>query len=229
MKRFIKSKKGIALLATLAALAIAGGAYAYFTSTGSGQGSATRRDGGEQSRSHGYGSAALLPDGVCAACRLHDRQPGQNLRSDHLGNVTVSDITVDPALHQATAAWPRGSRSTARLAPVGTIPASCRRTPRSPSTEPSIQMNETRRQPGRLQGRDSHAHSHGGPGLVVGHHGGAVSAAPPLFGPVIDVRLEVEGFEEVSVRFSEAVGADGGRRCCVGGCCRRVCVLHRDG
>ncbi len=42
MKRFIKSKKGIALLATLVVAAVAAfGAYAYFTSTGSGTGTAT--------------------------------------------------------------------------------------------------------------------------------------------------------------------------------------------
>ena len=41
MKRFLKSKKGIALLATLAVAAMATGAFAYFTSTGSGSGNAT--------------------------------------------------------------------------------------------------------------------------------------------------------------------------------------------
>jgi hypothetical protein len=42
MKKFIKSKKGIALLATLVVAAVtAVGAFAYFTSAGSGSGSAT--------------------------------------------------------------------------------------------------------------------------------------------------------------------------------------------
>jgi hypothetical protein len=42
MKGFIKSKKGIALLATLVVLAAAAvGAYAYFTATGTGSGTAT--------------------------------------------------------------------------------------------------------------------------------------------------------------------------------------------
>jgi hypothetical protein len=42
MKRFMKSKKGIALLVTLVVVgASAFGAYAYFTSTGSGSGTAT--------------------------------------------------------------------------------------------------------------------------------------------------------------------------------------------
>jgi hypothetical protein len=39
MKRFLMSRKGIALLATIAVAALASGAYAYFTSTGSGTGS----------------------------------------------------------------------------------------------------------------------------------------------------------------------------------------------
>lgn len=42
MKKFLKSKKGLALLgAIIAAVAVAVGAYAYFTTTGSGQGNAT--------------------------------------------------------------------------------------------------------------------------------------------------------------------------------------------
>jgi hypothetical protein len=42
MKKFLKSKKGIALFATMVvAIATAVGAYAYFTSTGTGTGSAT--------------------------------------------------------------------------------------------------------------------------------------------------------------------------------------------
>ncbi len=40
MKRFLKSKKGLALLTALAVAAVAGGAYAYFTGSGTGTGSA---------------------------------------------------------------------------------------------------------------------------------------------------------------------------------------------
>ena len=41
MKKFLKSKKGLALLATMVVAVAAIGAYAYFTSTGSGTGNAT--------------------------------------------------------------------------------------------------------------------------------------------------------------------------------------------
>jgi hypothetical protein len=41
MKRFLKSKKGIAILATLAVIAGAGAAYASFSSSGAGTGTAT--------------------------------------------------------------------------------------------------------------------------------------------------------------------------------------------
>ncbi len=41
MKAFIKSKKGLALLATVVAIAVAGAAYASFSSSGSGSGTGT--------------------------------------------------------------------------------------------------------------------------------------------------------------------------------------------
>ena len=44
MKRFLKSKKGIALLATLAVAAMATGAAAFFTATGTGSGTASVGD-----------------------------------------------------------------------------------------------------------------------------------------------------------------------------------------
>ena len=64
MKRFLKSKKGLAVLATVAALASAVGAYAYFTASGSGTGSAKTATPASLTVSQvGAGYDSLIPGG----------------------------------------------------------------------------------------------------------------------------------------------------------------------
>jgi hypothetical protein len=88
MKRFIRSKKGLVLLATLVvAIAAASGAYAYFSSTGSGTGHATV---GVSSplviTSNPEPVGPLYPGAPPITIHVHIQNPGAG--DEYLGTVT---------------------------------------------------------------------------------------------------------------------------------------------
>jgi hypothetical protein len=94
MKNFIKSKKGIALLATLVVAAVtAVGAFAYFTSGGSGSGSASV---GTSTSFVLYGSSAsTLYPGTSSVVTFTADNPGsghQYLAKIHLDSIDACDL-----------------------------------------------------------------------------------------------------------------------------------------
>jgi hypothetical protein len=141
MKKFLKSKKGFALLAALVvAVAASVGAYAYFTSNGSGSGSASVGTSQALTITQTNTVSDLLPDGVAHTVAYSIDNTGQDF-AQNLGNVTVSNIAVDEPYASAgcSASW---FTANAPSNPVGTIAASS--TYHSVAgTQPSIQMNDS--------------------------------------------------------------------------------------
>jgi hypothetical protein len=87
MKQFLTSKKGIVLLATMvAAVAAAVGAYAYFTSAGSGSGNATVGASSNIVITNDTPVANLYPGGADVPVTLHLQNPGG-------GNEYVNDVS----------------------------------------------------------------------------------------------------------------------------------------
>jgi hypothetical protein len=102
MKRFIKSKKGIALLATLVVAAAAAiGAYAYFTSTGTGTGSATVGSAsnwvvGETSHTGG----PLYPDPAPGGTNIVTEN--YSINNPGAGNQNLNSLTISVANSDGT-------------------------------------------------------------------------------------------------------------------------------
>jgi hypothetical protein len=110
--RFLTRKKGVAFLATLIVAAVAAfGAYAYFTSTGSGTGSATVGSSAGITLS-GSPAAQLFPGGADAPVTVSIHNPGGG--KEYVGTIsgTVADnggclgswFTVDPVGYNASVA-----------------------------------------------------------------------------------------------------------------------------
>jgi hypothetical protein len=100
MKKLLKSKKGIALLATMVvAIAAAVGAYAYFTSSGNGTGSATvGTDAGLVVTQTGAAPSGLVPDGAPQDITIHVANSAsfdQSLSAIHV-TVQDTDLNGDP-------------------------------------------------------------------------------------------------------------------------------------
>lgn len=141
MKRFITSKKGIALLATLVvAAAAAVGAYAYFTSTGSGTGSANVGSHVALTITQTNTISGLVPDNTPHPVEYTIDNTGQDFEQN-LGDVTISNITVDAA-HAGAGCQSSWFKANAPSAAVGTIPASQTYTSDA-TTEPSVEMDES--------------------------------------------------------------------------------------
>ena len=93
MKKILKSKKGIVLLATLVvALGVAAfGAYAYFTASGSGSGTASVGDVANNLYVTGTAGSTLYPGGAAAtvtfSAKNFDTSSAQSISSIHLTNV----------------------------------------------------------------------------------------------------------------------------------------------
>jgi hypothetical protein len=141
MKRFITSKKGLALLATLVVSAVAAvGAYAYFTSTGSGTGSASVGSHVALTITQTNTISGLVPDGT-AHTVAYSIDNTANTFAQNLGKVTVSNIAVDTTHANAgcLATW---FTANAPTDPVGTIAASSTY-PSVAGTQPSVQMNDS--------------------------------------------------------------------------------------
>ena len=86
--KVIKSKKGIALLATLAVAVVAAvGAYAYFTSTGTGTGSASVGSSAGINLSSDAVSG-LFPGGVDVPVTVHVANPGNG--NEYVGTISGS-------------------------------------------------------------------------------------------------------------------------------------------
>lgn len=99
MKRFIRSKKGIALLATLVVAAAAAiGAYAYFTATGSGSGSATVGTAANNLVITGTpDTTALTPGGTGSVITFAVQNPSnfnQAVSNIHLSGVVACNTTL---------------------------------------------------------------------------------------------------------------------------------------
>ena len=141
MKRFLTSKKGLALLATFVVAAVAAvGAYAYFTSTGSGTGSASVGSHVALTITQTNTISGLVPDGS-AHTVAYTIDNTANTFAQNLGDVTVSNIAVD-ATHATAGCLATWFSANAPTDPVGTIAASSTYTSDS-TTQPSVQMNES--------------------------------------------------------------------------------------
>ncbi len=98
MKKLMKSKKGVALLATLVvALAAAIGAYAYFTSTGSGSGSAAvGTSAAWQVNTDAYTGGPLTPGGGSATYEsVKYRVKNNDSGHQNLANVNIKVANAD--------------------------------------------------------------------------------------------------------------------------------------
>jgi hypothetical protein len=96
MKKFLKSKKGIALLAMMiVAVAAAVGAYAYWTTTGAGTGTvANASANGELVLHADWAADALYPGGSQDVSFTADNASDTNL---YVGTITTDSITTsDP-------------------------------------------------------------------------------------------------------------------------------------
>jgi hypothetical protein len=96
MKKFLMSKKGIALLATLVvAVAASVGAYAYFTATGTGQGTATVGTSANNLYVRGTTSGTLYPGGPSRTVSFTAKNFSnfaQSISKIHLDSVKACDV-----------------------------------------------------------------------------------------------------------------------------------------
>jgi hypothetical protein len=139
MRRFIKSKRGLILLATLVvAAAAAVGAYAYFTTTGSGNGTASVGTNSPLTIVQSGSVTGLTPDGGAQSVAYTINNPTAD-GAQSLGVVSISNITVDPT-HVGAGCMASWFSSTAAASPVGTIAAGGTYTSVA-GTEPTIQLN----------------------------------------------------------------------------------------
>ena len=96
MRNFLKSKKGIvALLAVLAVAISAVGAYAYWTTTGAGSGSATNASSNGTIDLHASFAGGLYPGGSKSVSFTADNAGASNL---YVGTITTDSITTDKPL-----------------------------------------------------------------------------------------------------------------------------------
>lgn len=123
MKKFLTSKKGIALFATMVvAVAAAVGAYAYWTSTGTGQGSATAGTSANNLYVRGTSATTLTPGGPSSTVSFTAKNFAnfaQSISSIHLASVKACDVP-----------WTFGSEATypvpaATCSGVELTPADC--------------------------------------------------------------------------------------------------------
>ena len=126
MKRFIKSKKGIALLATLVVAAVAAiGAYAYFTNAGSGSGTASVGSSSQVSLA-GTITGTLYPAGSPASVSVLVTNTGsgsQYVNKVHLDSIVVdhSSATYTGATAAQKATWDACDVSTSGATPAFTM------------------------------------------------------------------------------------------------------------
>jgi hypothetical protein len=97
MKKFLVSKKGIALFVAAIAVAVAAfGAYAYFTSTGSGTGSATvGTDSAWTLGQTGSTGGPLYPDSTIGTGNIQTK--AYSITNPSLGNQLLTDVKVKVA------------------------------------------------------------------------------------------------------------------------------------
>jgi hypothetical protein len=91
--KFIKSKKGIALLAALAVIAVSAvGAYAYFTASGSGTGSASVGQAANNLVVTGSAPDALTPGGPGSAVSFTVANPANF--NQYISSITLSGVVA---------------------------------------------------------------------------------------------------------------------------------------
>ena len=138
--KLIKSKKGLALLAVLAIVAISAvGAYAYFTSNASGNGSASVGTSSALTITQTNTISGLLPDG--ATHTVAYTIANTSTAAQNLGNVTVSNIAVD-SVHATAGCLASWFTANDPAGAPGTIAGSSTYTSAA-GTQPSIQMNDS--------------------------------------------------------------------------------------
>lgn len=155
--KFIKTKKGIAFLAAIAAIAISAvGAYAYFTSTGHGTGSATVGTSTALTITQTGSISGLTPNGPIVPVAYTINNPTAN-GAQNLGLVSASITTID----QTVAGQAAGTCTAAdfNLLPatsaVGTVAAGGTFNSAT-ATEPTIQMIDTSANQDGCQGATVH-------------------------------------------------------------------------
>jgi len=136
--KLIKSKKALVLLGVLVVAAVASiGAYAYFSSNGSGQGSAKVGTSASLDITQTNTITDVLPDSATHTVAYTIDNTGNSF-AQNLGKVTVSDIATSDPTH-CLASWFSANDPASA---VGTINADSTYTSDS-TTQPSIQMNES--------------------------------------------------------------------------------------
>jgi hypothetical protein len=108
MKKFLVSKKGIALFAAIVAVAVgAFGAYAYFTSTGTGTGTATvGTDSAWTLGQTGSTGPALYPDSTIGTGNIQTK--AYSITNPSAGNQLLTDVEVKIAEADGSP-WSSGS------------------------------------------------------------------------------------------------------------------------
>lgn len=138
--KLIKSKKGIALLATLVVAVVAAvGAYAYFTTTGTGPGSAKVGSNTGLTITAGAVPTGLTPGGGAMSVPYSISNPSAN-GVQNLGVVSIAGITVD-ATHAGNGCLASWFTSSPATTAVGTIVAGGSYTSSGGTDEPTVQMN----------------------------------------------------------------------------------------
>ncbi len=124
MKKFFQSRKGLALLATmLVAVVAAIGAYAYFTSTGSGTGNATvgTDSAWTVGQTGSTGAANLYPDAAIGTGSVQTK--AYDVTNPSAGHQNLTSVTVKVAMADGSP-WTSGTCSKNDFsvggAPVGT-------------------------------------------------------------------------------------------------------------
>jgi hypothetical protein len=107
MKKFLKSKKGIVLLVSaIVAIVAAVGAYAYFTSTGAGTGTATVGDASNQVYVTGSTSGTLYPGGPARTVSFSAKNFADSAQSISKIHLVTVQACVGSWTAPSLASWP---------------------------------------------------------------------------------------------------------------------------
>ncbi len=125
MKRFLKSKKGIALLATVVVAAMASGAFAFFTATGTGSGTASVGDAANNIYVSATTSGTLRPHGPAGTLSFSAKNFAdfsQAISSIHATSVSACEVAwTTPDL----SAYPVATPTCADSGPAAASDAAC--------------------------------------------------------------------------------------------------------
>jgi hypothetical protein len=92
MKKLVRKRYVVAVVSAIAALALAGGAYAFWTTTGAGTGSASVASSNGTLVLHGVAADALTPGGSSSVSFTADNA---NTSSLEVGTISLDSVSLD--------------------------------------------------------------------------------------------------------------------------------------